>query len=65
MSTGTGFREAPVAGTSTSSFEDPQRGAFSRDYESDIPTQIEINFNKSRQEKTSHSMMRNKKGFSK
>jgi hypothetical protein len=53
MSTGSGFHEPPVAGTSTSSFEDQQNGAFSRDYESDIPSQIEINFNKSRVEKTS------------
>ena len=44
-STGSGFREPPIAGTSTSSFEDPGRAAFSRDYESDIPSQIEINFN--------------------
>ena len=57
-STGSGFREQQVPGTSNSSFDDPQRGAFSRDYESNIPSQIEINY---RQEKTSQSMMRSKK----
>jgi hypothetical protein len=62
-STGSGFREPPIAGTSTSSFDDPQRnGVFSRDYESDIPSQIDIHYNKQqRKEKTSQSMMRARK----